>query len=147
MSVETQERLGELRVQRRLAHSIEEVWGSLTQPEQVQQWMKAPNASVDGWAGGHVDIDAPLHVTGRILAWEPPKLFEHEFKLAPSRLMPAGEDGVLRYELEPDGDGCVLTMTFMRLTAATARLFGGGIKSGLDRLEAHLASRHPKQDA
>jgi uncharacterized protein YndB with AHSA1/START domain len=141
--METQERVGELRVQRRLAHGVDDVWKALTDPEEVQAWMQAPNASLDGRAGGQVDIDAALHVTGRILVWEPPHVFEHEFRLAPSRQLPAGEDAVLRYELQPDGDGCRLTMTFTRLTPATARLFSGGIKGGLDRLEKHLAARHP----
>lgn len=139
--METQERLASLRVQRRLAHPIQKVWEALTDPEQVGQWMQAPNASIDGHADGHVDIDAPLHMTGRILTWDPPRVFEHEFKLPPSKLIPSGEDGVLRYDLEPDGDGCLLTMTFSRLTPATARLFSGGIKGGLDRLESHLESR------
>lgn len=139
--METQERLASLRVQRRLAHSPKEVWKALTDPTEVMQWMQAPNAAIDGRPDGQVDIDAALHVTGRILAWDPPRVFEHEMKIPPSKMTPAGEDAVLRYDLEPDGDGCLLTMTFTRLTPATARLFSGGIKVGLDRLESHLESR------
>jgi hypothetical protein len=45
---------------------------------------------------------------------------------------------VLRYELEPDGDGTLLTMTFTRLTPTTACLFANGLTRGLDRLERHL---------
>lgn len=135
------ERLASLRVQRRLSHPPEDVWKALTDPAEVTQWMQAPNAAIDGRPGGQVDIDAALHVTGRILAWDPPRVFEHELKIAPSKATPAGEDAVLRYDLEPDGDGCLLTMTFTRLTATTARLFSGGIRGGLDRLEAHLAAR------
>lgn len=139
--METQERLATLRVQRHLAHSTEDVWSALTDPAQVGQWMQAPNASIDGRADGHIDIDAPLHLTGRILTWDPPRVFEHELKFAPSKLIPTGEDAILRYDLEPDGDGCMLTMTFTRLTPATARIFSGGIKGGLDRLASHLAAR------
>lgn len=139
--METQERLASARVQRRLAHPPEDVWDALTDPVQVQQWMQAPNASIDGRPDGQVDMGAPLNFTGRILTWEPPRVFEHEFKLAPSKLAPAGEDAVLRYDLEPDGDGCLMTMTISRLTPATARIFSGGIQKGLDRLAAHLESR------
>lgn len=139
--MEPQERLASLRQQRRLAHRPEDVWQALTDPAEVMEWMQAPHATIDGRADGHVDIDATLHMTGRILTWDPPRVFEHEFKLPPSKLIPSGEDGILRYELEPDRDGCLLTMTFTRLTPATARLFSGGIKLGLDRLAAHLAAR------
>jgi uncharacterized protein YndB with AHSA1/START domain len=136
--MEAEERLAVLRHQRRLAHPPEEVWKALTNAADVMQWMQAPRATIDGQPNGQVDIETPLHITGRILTWEPPRVFEHEFQLAPSKLAPAGENAVLRYDLEPDGDGCLLTMTFTRLTPATARLFTGGIHKGLDRLAAHL---------
>ncbi len=140
--METQERVASLRQERRLPHPPEAVWKALTDPAEVMEWMQAPNAAIDGRPDGHVDLDATLHITGRILTWDPPRVFEHEFKLAPSKLIPSGEDAILRYELERDGDGCLLTMTFTRLTPATARKFSGGIKAGLDRFEAHLAARH-----
>ena len=136
------ERLAGLRMQRRLAHTPEDVWQALTDPQEVMAWMQAPTAAIDGRADGQVDIGAALHITGRIMTWDPPRVFEHEFKLAPSKATPAGEDAVLRYEIEPDGDGSLLTVTFTRLTPATARRMSGGAKGGLDRLEAHLAARH-----
>ncbi len=136
-----QDGLAELRVQRRLAHPPETVWKALTDPSEMMDWMQATAATVDGRLGGQVDIEAHLHVTGTVLRWDPPRVFEHEFKLAPSRLLPAGEDAVLRYELEPDGNGCLLTMTFMRLTPATVRAFSRGIHMGLERLARHLAAR------
>src|ERR1051326_4646886 len=140
--MEKQEGLTQLRVQRRLAHSPENVWKALTDPAEVVQWMQVPSADIDGGPDGHVDIGARLHITGRVLTWDPPRVFEHEFKLAPSKAMPTGEDAILRYELEPDGDGCVLKVTFPRLTPAGARLIsGGGLHKGFDRLEAHLAVR------
>jgi uncharacterized protein YndB with AHSA1/START domain len=141
MTIAGQEGFTELRVQRRLAHAPEAVWKALTDPDEIVQWMQAAAATVDGRAGGQVDIEAVLHVTGTVLRWDPPRLFEHEFRLAPSRHIPGGEDAVLRYELEPDGDGCLLTMTFMRLTPATVRTFSKGIQAGMQRLVAHLAAR------
>lgn len=137
----TQEGLAELRVQRRLAHSPAEVWKALTDPTAMMDWMQATNASIEARPGGQVEITAALHVTGRVLRWDPPRVFEHEFKLAPSKPIPAGEDAVLRYDLVPDGDGCVLTTTFTRLTPATVRTFSKGIHTGMDRLVAHLAAR------
>jgi len=79
-----------------------------------------------------------MRITGRILAWDPPRLFEHEFRLAPCKAAPLGEDAVMRYELEPDGDGCILTATMTRLTVASVRLVSGGMPTGLSLPEAYL---------
>jgi uncharacterized protein YndB with AHSA1/START domain len=139
--METQERLASLRVQRHLAHAPKDVWEALTDPKQVMQWMQAPDAAIDGHKDGHVDIGTHLRITGRILTWDPPRVFEHEFKLPPSKATPAGEDAVMRYELEPDGEGCLLTVALTRLTPATVRLLSRGLNTGLERLVSHLAGR------
>lgn len=139
--METQEDLATLRVERRIGHPPQDVWEALTDEEQVRQWMPTPYTTIDGRVDGHVEIDGPMHITGRILAWDPPRLFEHEFRLAPCKAAPAGEDAVMRYELVPDGDGCLLIATMTRLTPASVQLFSGGMPTGLARLEAYLDAK------
>lgn len=130
-----------LRVERRLGHPPEDVWAALTDEAEARQWMPTPYTTIDSHVDGHIEIDGPMRVTGRILAWDPPRLFEHEFRLAPCKAAPAGEDAIMRYEIEPDGDGCLLTATLTRMTPASVRLFSGGMPKGLELLEAYLDAK------
>jgi hypothetical protein len=73
-------------------------------------------------------------MTGRILVWDPPHVFEHEWH------QPIVEPGVVRYELHPDGDaGTLLRFTHRGLGVPNATGFLPGTQAFLDRLEAHLA--------
>lgn len=129
-----------LRFERTLRHPPEEVWAALTQPEALSAWYMA-KASIDGRKGGTVDMHtgpSQFHVTGRILVWDPPRTFEHEWRVAPRPELPEGEDAVIRWELEPVPEGTRLLLTHRRLTKATALGFAPGTHALLDRLEAHL---------
>jgi uncharacterized protein YndB with AHSA1/START domain len=72
-------------------------------------------------------------MTGRILVWDPPHVLEHEWKQA------IVEDSVVRYELQPDGDGTLLRFSHRGLGARNATGFRAGTHAYLDRLEAYLA--------
>ena len=139
--MESREDVASLRTRRRIAHPPEDVWRALTDEDEARQWMPTPYTTLDDHVDGHVEIDGPLHITGRILAWDPPRVFEHEFRVAPCKAAPTGEDAIVRYEIEPDGDGCLLTVTLTRFTPATVRAFSGGLPKGLGRLEAYLESK------
>jgi uncharacterized protein YndB with AHSA1/START domain len=76
-------------------------------------------------------------MTGRILVWDPPHVLEHEWK------QPIVDDGVVRYELTPDGDGTLLRFSHRGLGVRSAGGFRGGTHAYLDRLEAYLAGRTP----
>jgi uncharacterized protein YndB with AHSA1/START domain len=82
---------------------------------------------------------ARMHWTGRILTWDPPRVFEYEWKIAPRDVLPNGEDTVVRWELAPEGAGTVLTLLHVKLSKPTALGFAPGTHVLLDRLEAQLA--------
>ncbi|MDQ6697677.1 MAG: SgcJ/EcaC family oxidoreductase [Actinomycetota bacterium] len=96
-----------VRFQRRLAHPIGRVWAALTSPDELHGWLG--DAEIDLREGGrfvvcwlNTDEDgnaAEMHAT--ITALDPPRLLETEGDI----------HGVLRWELEPDGDSTVLTFT------------------------------------
>jgi uncharacterized protein YndB with AHSA1/START domain len=96
-----------LRYERRLDHPIERVWASLTEPEQLEQWLAA--AEVEPVVGGRIvlrwlntdDEGNQAVMTAAITRFDPPRLLEYEGDV----------HGRLRWELRPDGDGCVLTLT------------------------------------
>jgi uncharacterized protein YndB with AHSA1/START domain len=134
-----------LRFERRLEHPPEAVWRALTDPAELSRWYMT-QATIDGRVGGSIEFHAgpsQLHVTGRILSWVPSRIFEHEWKVAPTPDLPSGEDAVIRWELRPDGPGTILHLTHTRLNKRTALGFAPGTHAFLDRLEAQLSGAPP----
>jgi uncharacterized protein YndB with AHSA1/START domain len=127
-----------LSFRRRLNHPIEAVWAALTEPAQRAAWFGV--TTIDARTGGAIAMDPqdpPVrpelkHMTGRILVWDPPRVLEHVWRQAI-----VGE-GVVRYELVPDGGGTLLSFTHRGLSIPNARGFIPGTHAYLDRLAAHL---------
>ena len=93
----------QLRFTRRLAYPPERVWRALVEPEEIEAWF--PTTIEGDCAPG-----APLRfqfrkgeappVDGEMIACDPPRLMEFRW----------GDGDTMRFELEPDGDGTVLTL-------------------------------------
>ncbi len=136
-----------LTFQCRLAHPPEAVWAALTDPKQLWIWYMS-QVSIDGRLGGLVDFVSgagKLRATGRILAWDPPRLLEYEWKVKPRPEMPSGEDTVVRWELEREGRETVLRLTHRNLTRMKAVGAAPFTHAVLERLAAHLDGQ-PFQD-
>ena len=128
--------------ERWLAYPAEAVWKAITDPKELASWFNT-RAVIDGRNGGTIDFVNTLstfHTTGRILVWDPPRVFEHEWHIAPNPQVPKGEpEAVIRWELMRDGDSnTILNVTYSRLTKHTALRFAPGTHAYLDRLAAHL---------
>lgn len=130
-----------LRYERRLPHPPEAVWKAITDPKELAAWFNT-KATIEGRPGGRIDfISAPagFHTTGRILTWDPPRVFEHEWLMDPHPHLPKGEsESTIRWELVGDGTSTLLTVTHRRLTRGTALGFAPGMHAFLDRLAAQL---------
>ena len=130
-----------LRYERRLPHPPEAVWKAITDPRELAAWCNT-KATIEARTGGRIDfINSPsgFHTTGRILTWDPPRVFEHEWLIDPHAHLPNGEpESVIRWELDPDGGSTLLTVTHRGLTRGTALGFAPGWHAYLDRLAAHL---------
>lgn len=127
-------RVGDLsvvRFERRLNHPVDRVWAALTEPGQLEQWLAV--AEIDPAPGGRYTLHfrnvEHTHV-GRVIRYQPPHLFEHTF----------GEDanGVVRWELEPDGDGCLLRLSHFVYASQELANFAAGWHTHLELLEALL---------
>jgi len=134
-----------LKYERRLAHPREAVWKAITDPKELATWFNI-KAVIDGRNGGTIDFvtgPAGFHTTGRILVWDPPRVFEHEWHIAAHPQLPKGEaEAVVRWELVRDGDfSTILSLTFSRLTKPTALGFASGMHAFLERLAAQLDHR------
>ncbi len=129
--------------ERRYAHPVQAVWDALTNPEHLARWYMT-RARLDARPGGSIDYVSGIsqfHVTGKILTWDPPRVFEHEWNVEPREHLPKGERAVVRWELTPDGDGTILRITHRHLTPQTAKGFVSGTHAFLDRLEDQLDGR------
>ncbi|HEX9339844.1 MAG TPA: SRPBCC domain-containing protein [Thermoplasmata archaeon] len=125
--------------ERRLRHPVDVVWEALTESEHLARWYMT-KAIIEARAGGRIEYwsgPAQVHVTGRILTWDPPRVFEHEWNATLRADLP-DERSVVRWELEPDGEGTILRLTHRRLTRRTAIGFAPGVHAFLDRLEDQL---------
>jgi uncharacterized protein YndB with AHSA1/START domain len=121
----------ELTFVRRLAHRPEEVWRALTEPEHLAAWFPT-DIEGDRTAG------APLRFVfrngegpptdGELLAYDPPSRLEYRW----------GEE-ILRFHLQPDGDGCLLTLVDVFDELGKAARDAAGWHACLDVLEHELA--------
>ena len=129
---------------RHLRHPPEVVWESSTEPDELSKWYLR-DSRIEPRLGGRIDFSyGPGRVTGTILVWDPPHVFEHEL-IVDRPGFPKGEYGVIRWELTREGDGTTLKLTHRELPKQGARNFAAGMHAILDRLEAHL-NKSPMPD-
>jgi uncharacterized protein YndB with AHSA1/START domain len=132
-----------LRYERQLSHRREVIWKAITDPNELAGWFNT-KAIIDGRNGGTIDFVntvSGFHTIGRIMTWDPLRVFEHEWHIAPNPSLPGGEpEAVISWELKRDGDSdnTLLTLTYSRLTKSTSLRFAPGTHAYLDRLEASL---------
>jgi uncharacterized protein YndB with AHSA1/START domain len=124
-----------LQFERRLSHPVERVWRAITRPEEIVHWLA--DAELEPAEGGTVVLrwlNTPDQVVARgtVSVFEPPTLLE----------LDTDAHGVLRWELEEDGDGCRLTFSASLPAAAEPDLKTlAGWHIHLDHLEEALDGR------
>lgn len=126
---------------RMFSNPREEVWEALTDPAELSKWYMT-KAVIDAREGGSIDfVSGPsrFHIKGKILVWDPPREFAHEWIVEPVKELPSGENAVIRWILEPIEGGTLLKLEHRNLTIRTAEGFAPGIHSFLDRLQAQLS--------
>jgi uncharacterized protein YndB with AHSA1/START domain len=126
----------ELHYTRRLAHPPHRVWRALTERDELAAWFPTDIAGERG-AGARLRFsfrggEGPP-IDGTMVAYDPPSLLEFTW----------GADETLRFELQADGDGTLLTFvnTFDELGKAARD--GAGWHVCLDSLAYHLEGQDP----
>ncbi|MGH3422995.1 MAG: SRPBCC family protein [Streptosporangiaceae bacterium] len=128
-----------LRFERQLRHPANQVWDALTEPDALTHWF--PHV-VDGdmSLGGKLRFSFPAGgdyeslpgFEGEVLEYDPPRLLEYSW----------GPD-TLRWELVPDGEGCLLIFTDTISEQGKAARDGAGWHVCLDALAASLDGMAP----
>ena len=105
---------------------VEKVWAALTTPERLADWFA--NAKVDLRVGGtvHLNWNSAHEAEMKITVCDPPYALAWTWEIE-------GRDTLVRFDLEPDGDGCALTLTHSGLSPRDGR--GAGVRAGW---HAHL---------
>ncbi|WP_255632278.1 SRPBCC domain-containing protein [Amycolatopsis sp. TNS106] len=118
-----------LRFERRLRHSPEKVWRVVTEPAEMKHWFPA-EVTIDGRTLRFTFPDAaPVDADGgegELLESDPPKVFA--FRWA---------NDVLRFEILPQADGCLLVFTAVVSSKLSAGRDVPGWITCLDALVAH----------
>jgi uncharacterized protein YndB with AHSA1/START domain len=127
---------GLIRFERHLAHPVPEVWSAITEPDRLADWWLPFDAdiTVDLRVGGlmvFAGTSQPVSFTCEILQLEPPVLFEHTHP---------EEGSTMRWDLEPEGDGCLLRLTQFvpDPSGAIERCYPVGLHMSLSRLGPSL---------
>jgi uncharacterized protein YndB with AHSA1/START domain len=130
------EGLWQLSFTRRLGHPPEKVWRAITEPEHLKAWFPA---AVEGERAQGATLrfvfpfeEAPVE-EGEMLTYDPPSVLEFSW----------GADETLRFELQPEDGGTVLTLlnTFKELGKAARDAAGWHVC--LEVLELHMDGKEP----
>ena len=123
---------------RRIAASPERVWAAITIPERIAAWFAEVEVQIELRLGGAYSLrfgDEGPFTEGEITGFEPLRLLEHTWPNPPHPL------GRVRYELEPDGAGCILRLTNTGVHAAYISSLAGW-HIFLDAIEPSLSGVH-----
>jgi uncharacterized protein YndB with AHSA1/START domain len=120
-----------LRFERRLAHPVENVWRAISEPAELTHWFPA-DVEVDLRPGGAIrfafrENEGPPG-SGEVTELDPPEVLEYTW-----------DESVLRFELRPEGDGCLLVFTHTFDAPDEAAKFAAGWHLCLEGLESLLA--------
>jgi len=120
-------------IEQHMNASVSDVWEAIVQPNGLAAWL-AP-AEVDLRVGGKIVLrfENSDHVMkGEIRELQPPEAIEYSWA--------GGERGsVVRFELAPEGDGTLLTLTHTLLEDGELAGFGAGWHHHLELLAAHVS--------
>lgn len=89
---------------RRYRFPIARVWAALTTPERLADWLAL--AQIEMRVGGAIRLDWHGHnaMQGRVAELDPPHAFAWTWTIG-------GRETLVRFQLQEDGDGCLLTLT------------------------------------
>lgn len=123
-----------LRFERHLAHPPEKVWRALTEPAHLSAWYPMQVVDLDLRAGGAIRFrdEEGTEFRGEVTEVNPPKHFAFR------EYDPETGEHDARFELAPDGEGCVLVFTHSFVPGDWAAQVETGWNRCLDALPAVL---------
>jgi uncharacterized protein YndB with AHSA1/START domain len=130
-----------LRFVRTVKHSCERVWRALTDDTELATWMRYP-VRFEPRADGRVCFfDERNRIVGKVFIFDPPRTLAYSFAdvRLPDHVLAAERRWGVRWDLEPDGNGCRITFIQRHLPGAVLWGLGEGWHLFLDSLQAYLS--------
>jgi uncharacterized protein YndB with AHSA1/START domain len=127
-----------LRIKWRLAHPPEKVWRAITEPAELSQWYPATATKLELRVGGAMVFDYGEGTVSDAVVTEldPPHVFA--FRETPPEVMVRERASTIRFELHPDGAGCLLLFTQFFHDRPAAASYATGWRCCLHMLETML---------
>lgn len=143
---------GTVHLQRLMPADIQTLWSYLTESEKCAQWLNTINAPFK--EGGSYDVTFDNNkltgeptpeefgtgchdASGKILVFDPPKTLSYTWKMGET-------DTVVLFELTPQGDRTLLSVTHSNLPARSTMLnVASGWHTHIDLLISKLARKKP----
>ena len=122
-----------LRFERHLDYSVERVWRAISEPEELRRWY--PGVPTWDLEPGASFTNEQWEGAGQINEVEPPRLLAYTWGVEQ-----------FRFELQPDGDGCLLVFTHVFDDRALGAQHAAGWDTYFDRLDAHLAGGYLSEE-
>jgi uncharacterized protein YndB with AHSA1/START domain len=124
-----------VRFVRHLPHPVEKVWRAITDPDENEKWLPERSEAVEWKVGAEIRLirdgeEQPQRAT--IVEYDPPRLLATTFG-----------NNLIRYELEPEGEGCRLTATHVIPGDDQQAMIGVGWEICLQNLELVLDGEEP----
>jgi len=130
----------ELSLNRHIAKSAEDVWAAVSAPERLSRWMGVTWLGSAGPLHTGADFsyrfaDTNVESCGRVLRFDPPHLIEHTW----FDNVPPGS--VVSWRIDPEGEGCRLTLTHIFKSPEDAPRTAAGWTSLIEALANDLGDR------
>ncbi|RTL61387.1 MAG: ATPase [Hyphomicrobiales bacterium] len=125
-----------------IAAAPEAVWQALVDRTFTQQYFFGLSIDIEPRTGGAFRLlmpDGSAHVTGDVIAWEPPRRLDVTWQVAGMKGFDALPACLVSYEIEPAGACVRLTMTESHSWAIPEAILQGG-RSGWPQILSSLKS-------
>ncbi len=120
-----------IEIEREYPFPVAQVWDAITTSEGITAWMKY-EASLDRRIGGRIFVDfkSEGNLEGTVCEWIPEQVFAYSWGLS-----------VVRWVLEPTGDGTRLRFTNSHVTPDLLMGFTAGWHAFIDHLGPYLEGK------
>lgn len=123
-----------VRFERHLPYTVDDVWASLTEPKKLEEWLAA--AEIELTEGGRIQLtfaNTGDVINGKVMQVQASSILAYTWNSEDAN------ESLVRWELTPEADGCLLVLTHTIRVPERLSYMLAGWHVHLDLLEETLA--------